>query len=166
VALFIAVLSLLGVPATGATAVPEGPAPGSPDWYAREAANLAITSGEIQREAADPSFAVRLEEQSVANQQDFLLRQATDPDWVSAGNVCERWDGDCAGDPFRYPGTDPFYDTVGQVAPISFYDRDGAAAGSGRRRAPSPAISTRPSCSRTAPWRPRKPSTGGSPRPW
>jgi hypothetical protein len=118
-----------------ARAVPEGPAPGTPDWYAREAANVAHTTGEQQREAADPAFHVRLTEQSLANQQSFALRQATDPDWTTAGNVCERWDGDCAGDPYRYPGIDPFYDSTGQVTQISYYD-DGGARISGRVWAP------------------------------
>jgi hypothetical protein len=136
----VALACLLGAlalvaPAISATAVPEGPAPGTPDWYAREASNVAVTSGEQVRETTDPTFALRLEEQSVANQQSYALRQATDPDWISQGNVCERWDGDCAGDPFRYPGVDPFYDSVGQVTPISYYD-DGGARISGRVWAP------------------------------
>ena len=121
-------LSLSAVPAG---AVPEGPAPGTPDWYAREAANVAVTQGEIQREVSDPSFTMRLQQQSAANIQSYALRQATDHDWSSQGNVCERWDGDCAGDPFRYPGADPFYDTVGTTTPISYYD-DGGARISGR----------------------------------
>ncbi|HEY8740139.1 MAG TPA: hypothetical protein VIN56_06080 [Candidatus Dormibacteraeota bacterium] len=131
----LAVMGAMAIWAVPAAAVPEGPAPGTPDWYAREAANVAHTTGEQQREAADPNFQVRLTQQGVANQQSFALRQATDPDWNSAGNVCERWDGDCAGDPYRYPGTDPFYDTVGQTSPISYYD-DGGARISGRVWAP------------------------------
>ena len=121
--------------AVPATAVPEGPPPGTPDWFAREAANVAHTSGEQQREAADPAFQARLTQQSAANIQSFALRQATDPDWATAGNVCESWGGDCAGDPYRYPGIDPFYDTVGRVTPISFYDAEGARI-SGRVWAP------------------------------
>lgn len=45
--------------------------------------------------------------------------------------LCASWSLQCAGDPFRYPGTDPFYAGVGEVAPVVFYD-SGCARLSGR----------------------------------
>jgi hypothetical protein len=128
----VLVTALLAQPAV---AVPEGPPPGSPDWYAREAANLQRTTGESAREAADPNFLARLQAQSLANQVAFNQRQLADPDWTTAGNVCNAWQFDCAGDPYLYPGVDPFYANDGQVQPISYYD-DGGARISGRVWAP------------------------------
>jgi hypothetical protein len=121
-------VSLLAVLITSvpAGAVPEPPQSGTPDWFAREAQNVAITQGEAQREDSDPNFRVRLEQQSAANLVAYNQRQAADPDWSAFGNVCETWQGDCAGDPYLYPGADPFYDTVGKVQRISYYDDGGA----------------------------------------
>jgi hypothetical protein len=45
--------------------------------------------------------------------------------------LCASWSLQCAGDPFRYPATDPFYATVGEVTPVVFYD-SGCARLSGR----------------------------------
>lgn len=49
--------------------------------------------------------------------------------------LCTSWVGPCAGDPFRYPGTDSFYTNEGDVFPVVFYD-DGCARISGRVWAP------------------------------
>ncbi|MCH8543173.1 MAG: hypothetical protein LAT61_06365 [Alcanivorax sp.] len=38
--------------------------------------------------------------------------------------LCTSWAAQCAGDPFRYPGADSFYGTVGEVQPVVFYDRE------------------------------------------
>lgn len=49
--------------------------------------------------------------------------------------LCTSWVGPCSGDPFRYPGTDPFYTNEADVIPVVFYD-DGCARISGRVWAP------------------------------
>lgn len=49
--------------------------------------------------------------------------------------LCTSWVGPCSGDPFRYPGTDPFYTNEADVYPVVFYD-DGCARISGRVWAP------------------------------
>jgi hypothetical protein len=111
-----------------ARAVPEGPPYPSPEWSQREAANFDKTNEERRREEADPSFRARLDEQSAANLASYQQRIADDPTWaVTSTNVpCGTWAGQCAGDPFLYPGVDPFYDNEGEVVPVLFYDRDGA----------------------------------------
>lgn len=165
VSLCAALVAMIGS-ASSVMSVPEGPSPGSPAWIAREAQNVARTSGEQQREAQDPSFQPRLQAQSAANFVAFNQRQVADPDWNSTGNICETWQWDCAGDPFLYPGVDPFYEKVGKVIPISYYD-DGGARISGRVWAPRrgtgkrlPGVVMRP-----ARCRPPRPFTGGLPRP-
>jgi hypothetical protein len=45
--------------------------------------------------------------------------------------LCTTWSLQCAGDPYRYPGTDPFYTAAGEVTPVVFYD-SGCARLSGR----------------------------------
>ena len=32
----------------------------------------------------------------------------------------------CTGDPYRYPGVDPWYGSIGEVTPVNFYDAQGA----------------------------------------
>ena len=49
--------------------------------------------------------------------------------------LCGSWAMQCAGDPFRYAGVDPFYDSEADIAPVVFYD-DGCARLSGRVWAP------------------------------
>ena len=49
--------------------------------------------------------------------------------------LCGAWALQCAGDPFRYSGVDPFYDNEAEVTPVVFYD-DGCARLSGRVWAP------------------------------
>ena len=49
--------------------------------------------------------------------------------------LCTTWAVQCAGDPFRYPGVDPFYTDEAVVTPVVFYD-DGCARLSGRVWAP------------------------------
>lgn len=45
--------------------------------------------------------------------------------------LCASWSLQCSGDPYRYPGIDPFYGTAGEVMPVVFYD-SGCARLSGR----------------------------------
>ncbi|MGI8610172.1 MAG: alpha/beta hydrolase family protein [Candidatus Dormibacteria bacterium] len=134
----LGLLLLLVMGTVPAAAVPEGPAPGTPDWYAREASNFARAHEEMQRELT-PAFQSRLNAQSTANLLAYNARQLSDPSWNSFGNVCQTWQYDCAGDPFRYPGVDPFYDSA-TVTPINFYDSQGARL-NGRIWAPKGATS-------------------------
>ncbi|HEX4872760.1 MAG TPA: hypothetical protein VFV27_10630 [Nevskiaceae bacterium] len=127
--------------AFAAHAIPEGPDYPSPEWSAREAANYARTL-EAPAEQAAPAFQARLQAQNLANQQSFNDRILADPSWLggASGNspltpLCSTWMFQCAGDPFRYPGVDGFYETEGEVIPVVFYDR-GCARISGRVWAP------------------------------
>ncbi len=95
-------------------------------WTQCEAENFAKTSEAPAEQSADPEFVARWSEQSTANILESLQRDASDPFWDTNGNVCATWGNNCQGDPFRYPGTDDWYDTVGTVMPVNFYDRDGA----------------------------------------
>lgn len=124
-----------------AYAIPEGPAPNTPEWAAREATNYART-GDAPTEQLAPAFATRLQTQSTANQSEWLMRGVNDPDWFSpqSGNteltpLCATWALQCAGDPFRYPGVDPFYTDEAEVLPLVIYDQ-GCARLSGRVWAP------------------------------
>ncbi|MEA2646927.1 MAG: hypothetical protein QOE92_2010 [Chloroflexota bacterium] len=136
----------LAMGALPATAVPEGPAYPSPEWAAREEANFARAHEEGVREATDPAFLTRLQDQSAANIQAKVARDTADPTWIQGGgtfpeNVCGSWAYDCAGDPFLYPpgapynGTDAFYTDEAVVVPVVFYD-DGGARLNGRVWAP------------------------------
>lgn len=98
----------------------------SAEWTQCEAQNFAKTLEAPAQQTADPVFMQRWAEQSLANFTEYNLRTATDPYWNSVGNVCATWGNNCAGDPFRYPGNDSFYDNIGEVTPINFYDSEGA----------------------------------------
>ncbi len=112
-------------------AAADEPAPDSPEWGQREISNYAITGQGPMGQASNPAFMQQLEAQSAANRAAFFARQQADPAWNSWGNLCHGWDQQCAGDPFRYPdapgprGTG-WYGVVGDVTPVTFYDRDGA----------------------------------------
>lgn len=135
-------ISLLGLLAAGTVhAIPEGPAPNTPEWFAREAANFARVS-EAPTEQIAPGFQQRLQSQSLANELEWLMRGLNDPSWLmpQTGNtnltpLCTSWMQQCAGDPFRYPGNDPFYDNEGEVIPFVIYDAQCARI-SGRVWAP------------------------------
>jgi hypothetical protein len=98
----------------------------SPEWTAREAANFAKLSEAPARQAQDPAFNERWQTQSTANRIEYQTRALSDPNWSSSENVCASWSMQCTGDPYRYPGVDPWYGTVGEVTPINFYDAQGA----------------------------------------
>ena len=122
------------VVAEDTSAIPEGPEYPSPEWLVRETTNYLRTRDEANRELTDVDFQVRLAEQSVANVADYATFQL-EHGFINAANLCATWAETCAGDPYRYPGTDPFYDTVGTVTETLFYDRDCARI-SGRVWAP------------------------------
>ncbi len=93
-----------------------------PAWFAREAANFAKVSEAPAAQAADPNFAVQWNAQGTQNRLEYSQRTIDDPNWSSGENACSSWSGPCTGDPFLYPGTDPFYDEIGEVIPVNFYD--------------------------------------------
>jgi hypothetical protein len=130
------VATLLAAPAGAQDAGDEEePQHPSPEWTARELANYERANQAARDQAADPQFMVRWQEQSQENYLEYQQRGADDPDWNSEGNVCASWAEQCTGDPFRYPGVDPFYDDA-VVEPVAFLDRGGARL-SGRVWAPS-----------------------------
>lgn len=124
---------LLAAPAVAQSE--EDPPYPSEAWTAREAANYARTQEAPQAQAQDPAFLQRWQQQSLANALEYQQRNLDDPDWRSTGNLCSTWGEQCTGDPFRYPGVDPFYDDEGVVEPVVFLDRGGARL-SGRVWAP------------------------------
>ena len=107
----------------------------SETWTQCEAENYAKTGEAPAEQSADPDFVARWSQQSLANILEYQQRNAADPFWNSQGNVCASWGNNCQGDPFRYPGSDPWYDTVGGFTPVNFYDAEGARL-SGRVWAP------------------------------
>lgn len=144
-----AVLLLAGIAmavADPACAIPEGPAPGTPEWQAREQANYNKTQEAPGEQGTSPEFQQRLSEQNSANQQSWADRAAADPSWLDprSGNsefspVCTSWMEQCAGDPFRYAGADTFYDNEGELVPFVYYD-EGCARISGRAWAPKGSV--------------------------
>lgn len=107
-----------------------------------EARNFAMTGQAPAQQAADPAFLARWQEQSLANFLEYQQRGVDDPDWSSTGNLCSTWSEQCTGDPFRYPGVDPFYERA-VVEPVAFLDRGGARL-SGRVWAPADAAGPLP----------------------
>ncbi len=130
-----------------AVAIPEGPAPGTPEWTAREVANYARTTEAPSEQAANPSFETAWQVQAAANQNEWLARAVADPSWLSplSGNtmvtpLSATWGSVAAGDPTRYPvaagpNGQSFYDAEAEVSPVVFYD-EGCARISGRVWAP------------------------------
>jgi hypothetical protein len=128
-------------------------------FAAREAANFARVGQAPAQQLASPAFLARWQQQSLANTAEFAALGPARA-LATTGNLCREWAEQCTGDPFRYPGVDPFYDTA-DVVPVSFLDRGGAQL-FGRVWAPKGATGRLPaSSSPTAPCRRRRPSTGG-----
>ncbi len=120
--------------ATPALAIPEGPEDGTPEWGEREATNFAKTREEANRQFSSPGFQQRLTEQSATNLAAYAQFQAAHQ-FQNQGNLCNHWVDTCAGDPFLYPGTSPFFDDVGGFSEVLYFDRDCARI-SGRVWAP------------------------------
>ena len=123
-----------------ALAIPEGPEPNSAAWFQREALNYARTLEGPTEQVSNPTFLLRFQTQSTLNQLEHAQRMLDDPTWLTAPNLpvlplCSTWSEPCVGDPFRYPGSDPFYETEGEVIPFTIYD-DGCARLTGRVWAP------------------------------
>ena len=126
-------------------AIPEGPEPNTPAWFQRELLNYARTT-EAPSEQLLPAFQQRWLPQSAANSVEWNQRALNDPSWLLApsGNtpllpLCTTWAFQCAGDPFRYPGVDPFYEAEAEVIPLVIYDQ-GCARLSGRVWAPKGSV--------------------------
>jgi hypothetical protein len=134
-AFLVAAVLLLAGTAGPAVAVPEGPPFPSPAWTAREAANFALTAESASEQLKDTAFVARFAQQSAENLAEFAVRQIAHTSLMEESNICATWSGPCTGDPFRYPGVDPFYDAA-TVFPVEFADRGGARL-SGRVWAPS-----------------------------
>ena len=101
----------------------------SDEWFAREQSNWQKTREEPIRQANDPGFTKRLEEQSSINYVEYRERDVEEEwTWVS---LCYHWQQQCVGDPFMYPAEepvwsgDPFYDETGDVQRVVFYDSSG-----------------------------------------
>lgn len=122
------------LPAAGQSTAPAYP---SPEWFEREAANFATVSQAPAEQAADPEFQLRWNEQSTENRQSYLTRRYVENSWPwdSSGNACNHWSAFCTGDPYLYPGVDPFYDNEGDVRETIYFD-SGDALLSGRVWAP------------------------------
>jgi dienelactone hydrolase len=94
------------------------------DFGQAESANYARTLQAPQQQLADPAFTARWQEQSAANIAEFTALGPARA-LATTGNLCREWAEQCTGDPFRYPGADPFYDSA-DVEPVTFLDRGGA----------------------------------------
>lgn len=144
--ILILLCSLL-LPVAPVQAIPEGPEYPSPEWFARDLANVARTTDAPLELAANPDFMLAWHQQSTANFVDWTQRNLDDPSWLLGMNMntpvtplCTTWGLQCAGDPYRYPtapGPDgaPFYEDEAEVVPVVFYDQDCARI-SGRVWAP------------------------------
>ncbi len=116
------------------------PAYPSAEWTARELQNYAKTLEAPQRQSSDGDFIQVWARRSMQNRVEFQERMVADPDWNTNGNICNSWEMQCAGDPYRYPDGPgrygkAFYDTVADVVPVNFLDSGGARL-SGRVWAP------------------------------
>lgn len=143
----LATIAMLTLAINPAWAIPEGPEYPSPEWFQRDAANVARTSDGPTEQLLNPEFVLAWEQQSQANLIAWTMRNIEDPSWLLGTNLntpvtplCTTWGLQCAGDPFRYPeaaGPDgaPFYEGEGEVIPVVFYD-EGCARLSGRVWAP------------------------------
>jgi hypothetical protein len=135
----VAAISLLSLPALALPAWGQAsePAYPSPEWFQREAENFAIVSQAPLEQAADLEFQQRWNDQSTENRLYYLQSRYVDMTWPwdSTGNVCNHWSGPCTGDPYRYPGVDPFYENEGTVQEVVYFDSEGALL-SGRVWAP------------------------------
>ena len=108
-----------------------------------EQENFARANQATIDQATDLGFIARWQSQSITNLQEFVDRGINDRFWNSVGNLCATHSEQCTGDPYRYADVaatevtagSEFYQSVGQVIPINFYDSEGARL-SGRIWAP------------------------------
>ena len=133
--------------ASAAAAIPEGPAPNTPEWTTRETTNYARTTEAPNEQLANPNFETVWQLQAAANQNEWTARALADPSWLDpmSGNtmltpLSATWGSVAAGDPTRYPvaagpNGQSFYENEAEVVPVVFYD-EGCARLSGRVWAP------------------------------
>jgi alpha-beta hydrolase superfamily lysophospholipase len=133
----LAIAALIGGTAGTAGGESVGPEYPSAEWFDREARNYAMTQQAPTEQASDPAFEQRWLEQSRDNFLSYFQARYVDMTWPwdSTGNLCNHWSGPCTGDPFRYPGVDPFYENEGRVEEVIYFDSGGALL-SGRVWAP------------------------------
>jgi hypothetical protein len=124
-------------------AIPEGPAPNTPEWTQREMQNYARTTEGPNEQAQNPDFQTAWNLQSLSNFQEWVDRAAADPSWLGppSGNslttpVATTYSLQATGDPTRYPAAAgpngaTFYDTEGEVSTVVYYD-EGCARITGR----------------------------------
>lgn len=108
----------------------------SPDYAQCELENFARVLEAPREQLSNPTFMQQLLTQSGLNLLSLLTRAADDPSWLLASPsgavslntpltpLCATHALPCAGDPFRYPGVDPFYETEAVVEPVVFFDRE------------------------------------------
>ncbi|HEY1077665.1 MAG TPA: hypothetical protein VGE51_13325 [Fontimonas sp.] len=132
---------------TPAAAIPEGPAPNTAEWLARETANYAHVLEADAELVAQPDYLLIWTLRGSSNHLDWLQRAIDDPSWLSplSGNtavtpVAATWGAVATGDPTRYPDAGGpngrvFYEQEAEVIPVVFYD-EGCARISGRVWAP------------------------------
>lgn len=108
----------------------------SAEFTACELKNFARVSEAPLEQLTNPTFMQRLLEQSTSNLSDYLTRGLSDPSRLIASlpmsvslntpltPLCATYALPCAGDPFRYPDIDTFYQQEAVVEKIDFYDRD------------------------------------------
>lgn len=133
----VVTVALTAVLAAASIALADDPEHPSPEWYEREAENYARNAEEPTWQSTNPAFQQRWLEQSQENFTTFMERRYVEGTWPweSTGNICSTWSMQCAGDPFLYPGVDPFYDDEGEVIELALFERTGALL-SGRVWAP------------------------------
>lgn len=146
--------ALLGMPASADDPACGSYADATPGFAACERANFARVLEAPREQASNPVFLQRAQAQSMTNLQTYLARIAMDPSYlpVTAGGLplntpitplCATWGLQCVGDPFRYPGVDPFYDQEAVVEAVTYYDRECARI-SGRVWRPKQAMGPLP----------------------
>ncbi|MTT51771.1 hypothetical protein F1529_04645 [Alcanivorax sp. VBW004] len=107
----------------------------SSQWTKCELQNYRKATEATFKQLLDLKFQTRLIAQGAIDSLVFVERTLTDPFWNSLLNLCGSIIPHCAGDPFRHPGSDEWYETIGTFYPVNFYDNEGARI-SGRVWAP------------------------------
>ena len=79
---------------SSAAAIPEGPAPNTPEWTARETTNYARTTEAPSEQLANPTFETVWQNQATANQNEWLARSLADS--VVARSALGQLAGDAA----------------------------------------------------------------------
>lgn len=101
----------------------------SDEWFAREQSNWQKTREEPIRQANDPGFEKRWQEQSTTNYVTHRRNTTLEETEWDRDGLCETWGEQCTGDPYMYPAEepvwsgDPFYEETGDVERVVFYDR-------------------------------------------